>query len=110
MQASGGIHNNNIRTATTSGLNGVEGDCAWVRTLLVTNNCCTNPLAPNVQLLNCGRPKGICSRQHHTLALLLKIASKLSYSGGLSSPIYTYDQNHPRLAVGKPALVFMGSI
>ena len=74
VQPAGGVHDQHVEAAGLGLFAGVVGHAGRVAALLVLDDLAAEPLAPDGQLLDGGRPEGVAGGHHHLLAVVLAIA------------------------------------
>ena len=97
VQPTGGVANNDIRTARLRRRQGVEHHCRRIGSLPVADNIHSGALCPDLQLFNGGGPEGIRCTQYHLLAPGFELRRHLADGGSLAHAVDTDDQNHRRL-------------
>ena len=98
MQASCGIHNNDIGRARLGGGHCVVNDRRGVGTRFLLDHLDAVALRPDFELFDGRGPKRVCGTKHHTAAFLAKSVRELPNAGGLPCAINANDENHARAA------------
>ena len=98
MEASRGIHDNDVRRARFGGGDRVVHNCGRVGAGFLLDDLDAVALRPDFQLFDGGGAKRVRSAEHHAAALLAQAVCELSDAGGLARPVDADDENHARAA------------
>ena len=91
VQAAGGVGENHIYIFCPCRLNCIKDNRGTIGAGMLGDHRDLIALTPDLKLFNRGGSKGITGRQHHGLALLLKLSRQLANGGGLADTIDTDD-------------------
>jgi hypothetical protein len=91
MQTAGRIDQDNIGLSSFGRGNPVVGHCRRIRAMPMADHLDTDPIGPDLKLVNRGGTKGIGRDEHRDALTLDQSLRELGYAGGLSDPI---DSNH----------------
>ena len=97
LQTAGGVDQQHVELLLFCRTQCVEGKARGIRALGSGDNRRFGAFAPNFQLLDRGRPKGVARGQHHLAALGGEFSCKLADGGGFSGTIDTDHENDERL-------------
>ncbi len=94
LQASGGVHQQDIGVLPARGLDGVEGETGGVRPLLAGDDGGVKPLAPNAQLFHGRGAKSVAGAENHSFTLATPFGGELGDGGRLARSVDAHDQHH----------------
>ena len=112
VQPAGGVHDQHVELPGLGLLAGVVGHAGRVAALLVLDDLAAEPLAPDGQLLDGGRPEGVAGRHHHLLAFFLAAPGQLGDGRRLARAVDAghHDHRRPGRVVVQPALGASSSV
>ncbi len=94
MQPAGGIDQEHVRSLGPGLLQGVEGEACGIGAGRSLDHGAAGALAPDLELLDRGRPEGVAGRQQHPLAAGRELLGELADRGGLAGAVDAADQDH----------------
>ena len=94
VQPARGVDNEDIDVACLRRLQGIVENRRRVASLLGFDHLDAGALAPDFELLDCRRAKGIGGAKQHRLALLAEVGSQFAGSGRLARPVDAHHHDH----------------
>src|SRR5579864_597911 len=96
LEAAGGIDDENVDALRSCLLHSIKYDPCRIAAFLARNDRSFDPVAPDHQLLDRGRPEGVTGCQQHSIILFLEPVAELADGGRLARAIDANDQDHVR--------------
>ena len=98
VQASGGVHNDDVCRARLGGGYRIVNDRGRIGAGFLFDDLDAVALRPDFQLLDGGGAKRVRSAEHNAAAFLAQPVREFSYAGGLARAVHADNKNHARAA------------